>query len=156
MDSTELGLQQISRFSPIEASGDFYPRLEHLHLKHLHLKLHKKLFLNRTSALSVACSAWDLEYCKPRSQEYVEVVRLLLSHGAKANGREFRGIPLVTICRNPHISQPARLQIVQLLLDHGADVHAKGSDGKTCLYHVDDAEIRNLLLSRVQANNTAP
>jgi len=60
----------------------------------------------------------------------VEIVRLLLKHGADVNaGNDFDETPLHYACKR------ANLIVLQCLLEHGADLRAEDRAGKGVLHH---------------------
>jgi ankyrin repeat protein len=60
------------------------------------------------------------------ARQDVEIVKMLLGHGADANGKQERGfVPLHDAAAN------GNLALAQLLVKHGARVNAKSDDGKT-------------------------
>jgi ankyrin repeat protein len=66
-----------------------------------------------------------------------DLVALLLAHGASFTSR-----PLFSAMARGHI------EVMRLLLDHGADVHAKGWDGSTLLHNTGEPDFVKLLLAR--------
>ena len=75
---------------------------------------------------------------------YTEVAKLLLEHGADVNFKDKNGkFPLYEACYNDNI------ELAKLLLEHGADVNSKNKYGRTPLYDVcsmDNIELVKLLL----------
>ena len=86
----------------------------------------------------------------------VEVVKLLLAQGADVNGRETRRgqTALMWAVEQKHP------QIARLLIEHGADVHARSRGGFTPLLFAaqqDDLDsVRVLLAAGVDVNETSP
>lgn len=82
---------------------------------------------------------------------WVEMVRVLLSHGATANAEDDLGrTPLhtVSLARGVYISGENGVRIAQLLLKYGADVNAQDNNHATPLdfaSHHEKPEIASLL-----------
>jgi ankyrin repeat protein len=65
----------------------------------------------------------------------VEIVRLLLDHGAQVNAvDDFGKSPLHAVSHGEYESQEDGIRVAWLLLDHGADVNAKARSGETPLF----------------------
>ena len=66
----------------------------------------------------------------PSQEGYLEIVQLLVEHGADVNYNAFRGFtPIRIAARNGH------LKIVKFLAENGADIDSKAMDGATPLEH---------------------
>ncbi|KAK7895539.1 hypothetical protein WMY93_020864 [Mugilogobius chulae] len=69
-----------------------------------------------------------------------EVVKYLLSKGAKVNAQDKHGItPLLAACYEEHVS------CVKILLAEGADKTLKGPDGKNAFESAESETLRELL-----------
>ena len=65
---------------------------------------------------------------------------MLLEHGANVNGEEGEHIPPIE-----YAARRRYPEIVQILLEHGADVNAVNDDGKTVLDLTEDEKIIAIL-----------
>ena len=59
---------------------------------------------------------------------YLQMAELLLNNGAEVDKANRRGTPLIRAALG-------RLEVVNLLIEHQADVHLKNDDGKTALHY---------------------
>ncbi|EDQ84452.1 uncharacterized protein MONBRDRAFT_30228 [Monosiga brevicollis MX1] len=101
---------------------------------------------NRQKAVQLLTS-WDHERIQAAAQyknldghtalhwacfnDHVEVVEMLLKHGADAKAKtNFGWTPLHWACRE------GRVEVVEMLLEHGVDTDAKTDDGQTPLHTV--------------------
>ena len=82
----------------------------------------------------------------------LEITRVLLDHGAKANAENDRGeTPLHQVSQGEYESQVDGVRIAQLLLDRGVDVNAQDKNGATPLHLASwcgKLEVARLLLER--------
>ncbi len=87
-------------------------------------------------------SAGSVEYFTALSKACqlgrTDLVALLLSRGADATGH---GVPLLVAMHGGHV------EVMQMLLDHGADVNAKVGRGSTLLHETGTPEMIKLLLA---------
>ena len=66
--------------------------------------------------------------------EHYGVVSSIITEGADANFRGPKGeTPLLLAVRHAHKNMEAAIQIVALLVEHGANVNAATNDGETCV-----------------------
>jgi ankyrin repeat protein len=93
---------------------------------------------NRTrSRVSAGSIRDDTALDRASEDGRTDLVALLLAHGASFTSR-----PLFSAMARGHI------EVMRLLLDHGADVHAKGRDGSTLLHNTGEPDFVKLLLAR--------
>ena len=87
----------------------------------------------------------------------LEIVRVLLNHGAIANARNDRDeTPLHQVLQGEYESQADGVHIAQLLLDRGVDVNARDKTGATPLHLASwcgKLEIAQLLVEHATLKN---
>jgi ankyrin repeat protein len=72
--------------------------------------------------------------CEALSTDNIEIVRMLLSHGADPNKRDKLGrTPLITVVVKGLVTEWEAM--INILLDAGADLDATDKEGKTALWH---------------------
>lgn len=66
----------------------------------------------------------------------VDMIKLLLKHNANVNAKTIDGLTPLMIAAWSTISHTIKSQIVQILMDHGADINDVENEGRTALHGI--------------------
>jgi hypothetical protein len=97
-------------------------------------QLERCLAVGMDRNMVVTCRGWTRLHVAVLEKE-VEVVRLLLAHGADPNARDYQGCAPLHLLAKAVWAEPYCRELMLLLLHHGAEVDAKTSRGETPLCH---------------------